>query len=416
MTMARSIVRFVCLFVCVSVAACGRVADAPAPRPNAPPDAPAPADEHANLSEVRVEEGMLRDLRVTTATVESRRGDEAVTLLGELSVDERTYAEVGAPVAARVTRLLVGPGDRVREGQALAELQATEVGRARATHLTAQAHVTLAESALDRKRALAAERIAPQREVQEAEAAATAARQDLRAATAALSAMGLTAPEHQPARPDGRASKGETQSLGSSLFILATPVPGIVIERKAMRGQMLDPGTPAFRIADLSTLWLTVHAFERDAVRVRQGTSARVFFAALPGQEFTGNVTMVGRQVSTESRTVDVRIDVRNREDLLRPGMSASAALPLGSGTVGSPTVPILAVPVSAVQRVGDSWCVFIPKAQGVFEIRKIGRGRDLGAEVELLSGVAAGETIVVDGAFLLKSQAERREAGHDPH
>ena len=59
---------------------------------------------------------MMRDLRVTTAQVESRRGDEQVTLLGELTVDERSYAEVGVPVAARVVRLLAGVGDRVAGG------------------------------------------------------------------------------------------------------------------------------------------------------------------------------------------------------------------------------------------------------------------------------------------------------------
>ena len=128
-------------------------------------------------------------------------------------------------------------------------------------------------------------------------------------------------------------------------------------------------------------------------------------FSALPGQTFTGNVTLVARQVSTDSRTVDVRIELRNRQELLRPGMSASAALPIGAGSE-----PILAVPVAAVQRVGDSWCVFVPKATpACSRSRKIGRGRDLGAEVEVLSGLAAGETIVVDGAFLLKSQAEKR-------
>ena len=68
---------------------------------------------------------MLRDLRITTATVESRRGDEEVTLLGELAVDERAYAEVGVPVAARVDASARRPGDASREGQALLELQST---------------------------------------------------------------------------------------------------------------------------------------------------------------------------------------------------------------------------------------------------------------------------------------------------
>jgi cobalt-zinc-cadmium efflux system membrane fusion protein len=387
-------------FGCLGLVACGRAADPPAPKAAAQAEARPTPETHADASEVRIEEGMLRDLRVTTAKVEARRGDEQVSLLGELAVDERAYAEVGVPVGARVVRMLAGLGDDVTEGQALLELQSADVGRLRSDYLTAVAHLNLGEATLERKRELAAERIAPQREVQEAEAAATAAREEVRAAASALSSMGLPVPRG-----------GEAESQRSSLFTLHSPVRGTVIERRAMRGRMLDPGTAAFRVADLSTLWLTVHAFERDAVRVQQGTTARVTFSALPGQDFTGNVTVVGRQVSSESRTIDVRIEVRNRGNLLRPGMSAAAALPIGVGSAA-----ILAVPVAAVQRVGDSWCVFLPRSTGIFEIRKIGRGRDLGTEVEVLSGVRAGETIVVDGAFLLKSQAEKRDAGHGDH
>ena len=90
---------------------------------------------------------MLRDLRITTAQVESRQGGEQVTLLGELAVDERSYAEVGAPVAARVVRLMAGIGDRVTAGQPLLELQSSEVGHARADYLSAVAQLTLAETA-----------------------------------------------------------------------------------------------------------------------------------------------------------------------------------------------------------------------------------------------------------------------------
>jgi len=185
-----------------------------------------------------------------------------------------------------------------------------------------------------------------------------------------------------------------------------------VIERAVVLGQMLDPATAAFRIGDLSTLWLTVHAFERDAVRIRDGVRARLTFPALPGQDFEGAVTLVGRQVDPESRTVPVRIDVRNAGGTLRPGMSASAVLPVDSGSGRT----VVSVPVAAVQRVRNEWSVFLPRDARTFEIRRIGRGRDLGGEVEVLSGLAAGETIVVDGAFLLKAQAEQGEAGHDDH
>jgi cobalt-zinc-cadmium efflux system membrane fusion protein len=156
---------------------------------------------------------------------------------------------------------------------------------------------------------------------------------------------------------------------------------------------------------------LTVHAFERDAVRIRQGVEARLAFPALPGQDFDGKVTVVGRHVERESRTVPVRIDVQNRNNLLRPGMSATATLP-----VGETGAAILTVPVASVQRVRNEWCVFLPKDANHFEIRRIGRGRDLGTEIEVLSGLKAGESIVVDGAFLLKAQAAKGEAGHEEH
>jgi cobalt-zinc-cadmium efflux system membrane fusion protein len=91
--------------------------------------------------------------------------------------------------------------------------------------------------------------------------------------------------------------------------------------------------------------------------------------------------------------------------------MSATAAV-----DVGATGAAILTVPVSAVQRVRNQWCVFVPKDATHFEIRRIGRGRDLGGEVEILSGLDAGDQIVVDGAFLLKAQAEKGDGGHDDH
>jgi cobalt-zinc-cadmium efflux system membrane fusion protein len=139
--------------------------------------------------------------------------------------------------------------------------------------------------------------------------------------------------------------------------------------------------------------------------------TARVSFPALPGQDFTGTVASVGREVESASRTVPVRINVKNSGNRLRPGMSATAAVPVG--TTGA---PILTVPVAAVQRVRNEWCVFLRRDGSHFEIRRVGRGRDLGGEVEVLSGLTAGEQIVVDGAFLLKAQAEKGEGGHDEH
>jgi cobalt-zinc-cadmium efflux system membrane fusion protein len=391
--------RLVVLLACGIAPACGGGSGETKPATAEAIPAEAEAHTKAEPNTVKVEAGMLRDLRITTDEVESRPGGEQITLLGELAVDQQHYAEIGVPVGARVTRLLINAGDSVRRSQILAELTSPELGKARADYLSAEARVTLADAALERKRGLATEKIVPLREVEEAESQAAEARASLRSARAAIGAFGVEPPTD---KQDGSSS---------STFVLRSPLSGAVIERAAVVGQMLDPAVPAFRIGDLSTLWLTVHAFERDAVRIEKGVAARLAFPALPGQNFEGTVAVVGRHVERESRTVPVRIDVRNTGSVLRPGMSATAALP-----VGGSGEPILTVPVAAVQRVRNEWCVFLPKDAGTFEIRRIGRGRDLAGEVEVLSGLRAGESIVVDGAFLLKAQAEKGEGGHDEH
>ena len=74
------------------------------------------------------------------------------------------------------------------------------------------------------------------------------------------------------------------------------------------------------------------------------------------------------------------------------------------------------AVPAAALQRVGDRWLVFVPSGPAEFEMRPVGRGRDLGMDVEVISGLKAGETVVVEGAFLLKAEAEKKAGGADEH
>lgn len=358
-------------------------------------EAPA-AEAHAEGAEnvLEIEETMLRDLRLTTKQVEQCACGEGVSVTGELQADQSRYAEVGAPVSARVVRLHAVPGQSVRAGQVLAEAQSVELGRARADYDSAQARLTLARSALERKRALA-ERIIPRREVQEAEADVASAEAELRAAAATLQALGA-----------GPARGGDASRLP-----LVAPIAGTVLERNIALGQIIDPAHVAFRVGDLSSVWLVARAFERDAVRVAIGAPARVTLAAFPGQTFTGRVAYVGRQVESASRTIPVRVELANPNGMLRPGMSANAWLQVTAGAQ-----PVATVPASALQRVRDRWVVFIPKTPRTFEIRNVGRGRDLQGEVEVLTGLRPGETVVVDGAFLLKAEAEKAEGGGDHH
>jgi cobalt-zinc-cadmium efflux system membrane fusion protein len=379
----------IALILSLSIWGCGRKE---APKDTEAQTSASPTTEQKRADNiVQVSEEMLRDLRITTSTVELHRGGEASSLLGELGVNLNAYAEVSAPLAARVVSLLAIEGQAVRLSAPLATLESGDLAKARGDLATAEARRDLAQRTLDRKRGLNAEKIVPTREVQEAENETIAAEAQVRAARAFLQTVGAS----------DQASAGTSPST----LVLRSPVTGVVLERMVAIGQTADPSKPLFRIGDLSTLWLTVHAFERDAVRLTTGAPARITFAALPDRMFQGKVALIGQSVDAESRTVAVRIDLPNRERLLRPGMSGTAWLPVGDqGT-------LLAVPAAAVQRVRDRWCLFVPKDNRTFEIRPVGRGRDIAGEVEILSGVRAGEPIVVDGAFLLKAETERSAA-----
>jgi cobalt-zinc-cadmium efflux system membrane fusion protein len=175
--------------------------------------------EHAETEQegvLAIDPEVLRDLKLTTFPAELRPGGEGVTALGELKVNEGAYAEVGVPIAARVARLIASPGQAVRRGQPLAELQSVELGQARAEHTAARARAELARQTVERKRGLAAERIVSRGELQRSEAEAAEAEADLQAAEASLAALGVGV----------RAGGGDL-----SRFSLLSPLSGTVLER-----------------------------------------------------------------------------------------------------------------------------------------------------------------------------------------
>jgi membrane fusion protein, heavy metal efflux system len=349
-----------------------------------------PSDGGTEPELIKIAPDMMRDLRVTIGKAQARATAETVSALGELHVNEDAYAEVASPVAARVIKVLARPGDTVRAGQVLAELHSAELVQARAEAEAARARLEVTRKTAERKRGLAAERLIPEREKLEAEAALTEAEAADHVAQSALRRFG-SAP-------------------GDAVLAIRSPIAGTVIDRAVVMGQLADPSKTLFRVGDLATLWLIAHVFERDAVRVQLGRPASASFAALPGKTFQAVIRSIGREVDAASRTIAIRLDVPNADGLLRPGMSASVAVPLGD--VGDS--PVIVVPAAAVQRIGATWVVFLPRGDGAFEIRPIGRGRDLSGEIEVLSGLRAEDDLVVDGAFLLKAEADKARGGGD--
>jgi Cu(I)/Ag(I) efflux system membrane fusion protein len=165
------------------------------------------------------------------------------------------------------------------------------------------------------------------------------------------------------------------------------------------------PGDVLFRIADHGLVWVIVDVAERDLSQVETGTKVTIKPRALRGRTFSGAVTLIYPHLNTQTRTARVRIEVPNPEELLRPEMYVDAEIETGTA------YPVLAVPESAVLDSGSRQIVLIDKGEGRFEPRDVKFGRRGGGHIEVIEGVAEGESVVTSANFLIDAESNLKAA-----
>ncbi len=367
--------------------------------------------EHDEHGEHEGEEGVVElspeaiaRVGLATAPASLRPLVDTRATTGMVGYDERHLAHVSARVAGRLVRIDADLGDQLREGEVLAIVDSVELGQARADYLRARARLEVARRRFERERSLHAERITSEQQVLEAEAEAREAAADFAAAGATLRLLGLSEDEVEALSWD---------DAGPSLTPVRAPFAGRVVAKEATRGELVTPESTLFTVADLAVVWLWIDVYERDLRRVRAGEAVAARFDAWPGEVFSGELVYLADELDSASRTVKARADLPNPERRLKPGMFARVTL-AGGGETGA--VSVLAVPREAVQRQATGAMVFVATGDGRFERRRVEVGRTTDAWVEIQDGLAAGESVVTAGAFLLKSQTSAGQLGGHHH
>jgi cobalt-zinc-cadmium efflux system membrane fusion protein len=332
---------------------------------------------------------------VRTTPVAMVRLARDIQVLGTVAPDQDHFALVGPLVSGRVARLAAGVGDRLRRGQILGEIESAEVGEARAALIAAKARYTAAEANLRRETDLAERRISSSRERELAQAQWAGDKAGVRAAAERLRAIGLSNADIEVI---------DHRDLGGRVP-MRSPIDGTVIERTITLGQAIERATDAFKIADLSHLWVNLDLYEKDLSHVRVGQEVEVRADAFPGEIFRGHVAYIVPVIDEATRTAKVRLEFENRQGRLSLGQLVSARI-VGDGHRGTPEV--LAVPRDAVERVEGRPVVFVADGGGAFRQRAVELGGSGGDLVEIRAGLAAGEVVAADGAFLLKSELLR--------
>lgn len=406
------------LLLGLALVACGKPGPSPAPTAagekiaegdHAPGEA---AHEEEGHDEEGHEEGEAIELSaeavatagIVTAPAASRRLRAELETTGSVDFDQRRFAHVSPRVGGRVESVPVELGEALRAGQVLARIDSIELGQAVGDYLQSRARAELARETLEREERLFRERVSSEQEMLTARAASREADAALRGAEERLHLLGI--------------SNQEVAKLGYdqprvSIFEVRAPFAGTIVAKEVTRGEMVEPQSQLFQIADLSRLWVWIDVYERDLARVHLGDGVTVEVDAYPGTPFTGEVIYLGSSVQSETRTTRARIEVPNPEGRLRPGMFARVRIFDPHTSADTPgTAEVIAVPEAAVQRDGDRAVVFVALGEGRFEPRTVKLGRRGEGFVEVLEGVIAGEPVVVEGAFFVKSELAREELG----
>lgn len=200
----------------------------------------------------------------------------------------------------------------------------------------------------------------------------------------------------------------QTPELLGRPLELKAPIDGVIVDRKATVGELVGKEKEIYVISDPKDLWVIAEVKERDIGAVKIGQEAVFFVLAFPGEKFRGKVVRTGNQVETESRTLEVRIEVDNSDGRLKAGMFADVEI------VTTTLNDVVVVPDRAIQTDEDRQIVFVALDANRFQKRVVKLGMEQHGRAQIVEGLKPGEQVVTDGSFILKSEMLKGELGEE--
>jgi multidrug efflux pump subunit AcrA (membrane-fusion protein) len=347
---------------------------------------------------------------IQTAFVLVQPMPRTLSVAGQVVADEQHTSHLGTIADGRITAVNVLAGAVVRRGQVLGSLHSHMVHETVGALVQAYAAVTrqqgavaFAKQAQERYHHLYSIQAASLEESQrsdqqllEAERMLVDAQADVRMEREHLSELLQVAPD----------SLNPANLYDRELIPIRSPIDGVVIARNVSVGQVVDTGFDAFDISNLATVWVSAAVNQQDLSLVRKGAAADVVTSGFPDEVFHGRVAMIGDTLDPETRTAPVRVVVPNPGTRLRLGMFASAHL------AEPATRDAVFVPEDALQLINGMPVVFVTGDGTTFQARTVTLGTRSRGKAEVIEGLRPGDRIVVNGAFMVKSEMLKSTMG----
>ena len=385
MTSKKIIYATLPLSLMLALAACGSGAEEN-PTNEAAPAAEAKAGNKAEEGKITLSADQIASAGIQTARP-MMGGSGTIELPATIDGDPQGTQVVSAAISGRLVSLTRNLGQSIGRGQTLAVIESREAASLNAETEAARARLSLANSNLAREQRLFSQRVSPEQDLIAARTAATEARIALRLAQQQVSAAG-------------------TGGGGLNRIGIVAPMSGQVIGRSVVLGQTVAADAELFRVANLSSVSLSLNLQPQDAGRVRPGATVNIKAA---GRQATAKVTFVSPALDANTRLVPVIATLDNRDGLWRVGEPVTASVALtGSGGDGA-----IRLPLTAVQTEEGRSVVFVRTKTG-FQATAVQLGDSAGDSVIINSGLKGTEEIATVNSFTLKAELGKSEAAED--
>ncbi len=313
---------------------------------------------------------------------------EGIACVGQVDFDRNHFADIRSTTAGIVRRVLVNPGDPVRRGQVLFELESLQVGDAQGRVRTAEEQYETIRARHDRVDQLRAGDMLSTEEWESSLRELRAAETELSSSRSALRIVGASA------------------SIGDGRFALRSPIDGQVVRRDAVLGTLATEDTSLAAVADSTSLWVILSVGESDAPRLSVGAPTVIRSDATAGLKGDGVLAWLSPQVDSRSRMVEGRVEMKNPGGAFRAGQFVQAVVQTDRPQSAA------AVPREAVQRMGSENVVFVRVEPNVYEPRSVRTGKSDGRFVHVEGPVDHDDEVVTVGAFLLKTEISKESIG----
>jgi RND family efflux transporter MFP subunit len=354
------------------------ISDRPGQSPSGTELVPVHADEVSAGTSVTIDPVVVQNMGLRTAVVTEGPLARTIRAVGYLEEPEPNHVDVNLRVSGWIEKLFADTdGMPVAKGDPLFELYSPELQIAIEDLIAARKARDAVPSGQDEARAMSVSLYA--------------------SIEKKLELYGL---EHGDVAAFARLDRAP------ATVTFKSPITGHLTEKKVVAGDSVSSGVTVMRVADRSTMWLDLRVFERDLPYVEVGAHVRATIEALPGRSLTGDVLFVHPHLDEVTRTALVRTVLDNHDDQLRQGMFATGVLDAQIAT------RTLLVPREAVIDTGERQIAFVVRERGRFEPRRVtlGAAGENGV-VQVLTGLAPGESVVTSGQFLLDAESRMREA-----